>query len=75
MNDLAACLGVLESCALDSCVFVGRKGAADVKTGKKAEGNEKKGGGFIAKITNLFTAVGDNATDIIEGPVKKTEVK
>lgn len=75
MNDFAACLGVLESCVLDSCVFVGRKGAADVKTGKKAEGNEKKGGGFIAKITNLFTAVGDTATDIIEGSVKKTEVK
>lgn len=75
MNEFAACLGVLESCALDSCVFVGRKGAADVKTGKKAEGNEKKGGGFITKITNLFTAVGDTATDIIEGSVKKTEVK
>ena len=66
MNEFAACLGVFESCALDSCVFVGRKGAADVKAGKKAEEKVKKEGGLKTTLFSFFDKVGKTTTRIID---------
>ena len=71
MNEFAACLGVLESCALDSCVYVGRKGSADVKADKKAEEKVKKEGSIVKRIFTLFDPMVEKATSLIDG----TEMK
>lgn len=60
MNEYAACLGVFESCQLESCIQVGKNEPAPVATATKKKG-------LFDSLTNLFSGVADKTATIIEG--------
>ena len=72
MNEFAACLGVLESCALDSCVYVGRKESA-AKTVKKTEPGEKKR--FTRWVSGLFGSMAETVAETTGTIINGTEIK
>ena len=72
MNEFAACLGVLESCALDSCVYVGRKESA-TKTVKKTEPGEKKR--FTRWVSGLFGSMAETVAETTGTIINGTEIK
>ncbi len=65
MNEFAACLGVLESCMLDSCVFVGQK-----KPEEKAAPAQPRRKPF-GWVTDIFSGISEKTSNIIDG----TELK
>ena len=67
MNEFAACLGVLESCTLDSCTYVGRIDSG-AKTGKQSTGGNK---GFTHWMSGLFGSMAEKTVNIIDS----TELK
>lgn len=70
MNEFAACLGVLESSELDTCIFVGKKEIAKpVKPAGSPNGNGGKG--FSRWVTGLFGSVAEKTANIIDA----TELK
>jgi cell division ATPase FtsA len=72
MNEFAACLGVLESCELDSCVYVGRKESA-AKTVKKTEPGEKKR--FSIWVSGLFGNMAETVAEKTGTIINGTEIK
>lgn len=68
MNEFAACLGVLESCTLESCIFVGQK--VQTPTTAKTPQKEKKGL-FSGWMTGLFDSVAEKTKNAIDS----TELK
>lgn len=63
MNEFAACLGVLESSYLESCVSVGKEQAA-TKTGKTS--TQKESRGFGHWMSGLFGSVAEKTAIIID---------
>lgn len=62
MNEYAACLGVLESCVLDSCVTIGNGAKKTIPT--------KNNGNIFKRVLGIFDTMANTAEGLIDSEIK-----